>query len=269
MSLTIAALIFAQAAVAGAEPAPAPATTVAAPITGAQARLADCMAIARRDPATAVSDANQWLEGLGGPERALPMQCLGFAYTSLLRWDAAQDAFAGARDTLGTTDHIGRARLGAMAGNAALAAQEYADALDLLSAARGDALAAGQAEMAGTIEAERARAHVGLGQIDQAEKSLATARTDAPQVSDVWLLSATLARRAGNLADAQGWIETAAALAPQDVAIGLEAGVIAALAGFDAAARASWQSVVDTAGDSPQAETARAYLAQLNALETQ
>jgi hypothetical protein len=53
-------------------------------------------------------------------------------------------------------------------------------------------------------------------------------------------------------------------LAPTDPAIGLEAGVIAALGGRDDAARQSWQSVVRLAPDTPEAETARTYLAQLD-----
>ena len=263
MSLFIAtALILSQASAA--EIVVPPAVT---PMSDAEARLADCMTLARRDPATAISDANQWLEGLPGVERSYPIQCLGFAYTSLLRWDAARDAFVSARDIRAGNDHLDRARLGAMAGNAALAARDFTSALELFTAARGDALAAGNNELAGTIEAEPARAHVGLGQTEQAAQSLAEARGNAPQVSDVWLLSATLARREGDLANAQGWIETAAALAPQDAAVGLEAGLIAALAGFDDAARTSWQSVIATAKDSPQAESARSYLAQLDAVE--
>ncbi|MFN7159929.1 MAG: SAM-dependent methyltransferase [Erythrobacter cryptus] len=50
---------------------------------------------------------------------------------------------------------------------------------------------------------------------------------------------------------------------PGDPLVGLEAGVIAMLGGREAAARASWQSVLVLAADGPAAETARAYLAQL------
>ena len=88
----------------------------------------------------------------------------------------------------------------------------------------------------------------------------------APQVAEVWLLSATLARRMEDLDSAQGWIETAAALAPANPSIGVEAGLIAAMGGFDDAARASWESVMDTAPGTPQASAARNYLAQLNAM---
>ena len=89
------------------------------------------------------------------------------------------------------------------------------------------------------------------------------ARTDAPQNADAWLLSATLSRRLDDLAAAQGQIETAAALAPEDPAVGLEAGVIAALAGNDEAARKSWNSVLGLAPDAPEAAIARTYLGQL------
>ena len=77
----------------------------------------------------------------------------------------------------------------------------------------------------------------------------------------------TLARRGKDLERAQRDIEVAAGLAahgnllgPQ---IGLEAGVIAVLAGHDSAARKSWNSVVAAAPDSEEARQAKDYLAQL------
>ena len=81
--------------------------------------------------------------------------------------------------------------------------------------------------------------------------------------ADMALLLATLARRGHDLAGAQGYIETAATIDPRDPAIGLEAGVIAELAGHEAAARKSWNSVIATAPDSVEAGTARGYLSQL------
>jgi Flp pilus assembly protein TadD len=78
----------------------------------------------------------------------------------------------------------------------------------------------------------------------------------------VWLLSATLSRRMGDLKSAQAQIETAGALTPKDPAVGLEAGVIAELAGNDAAARKSWNSVVALGPDTPEAQAAKGYLAE-------
>ena len=244
------ALLFAQAAAA-----------VPPPVE--QDRLALCLDEARRDPATAIVTADAWLAEAHGAGRALPQQCLGQAYVSLLRWDAAHAAFLAGRDALAETARADRARLGAMAGNAALAEEKYDAALAAFDTALGDAAMGGDTPLAGTISADRARALVGLGRMDEAAEALEKARTDAPQNADAWLLSATLSRRLDDLAAAQGQIETAAALAPEDPAVGLEAGVIAALAGNDEAARKSWNSVLGLAPDAPEAAIARTYLGQL------
>jgi cytochrome c-type biogenesis protein CcmH/NrfG len=109
----------------------------------------------------------------------------------------------------------------------------------------------------------RARALVSLDRAAEAQSALAEARRLAPGDAEVFLLSATLARRGQDLKAAQGFIETAALLDPVDPRIGLEAGVIAVLGGRDDAARKSWQSVIAAAPDSAPARSARAYLAQL------
>jgi tetratricopeptide (TPR) repeat protein len=252
MLLSALALILAQTAVAT-----APAHTAE------QARLTECLEQARTDPATAITTASLWLIEAHDAGKALPQQCLGQAYVSVLRWDAAHDAFIAARDAALASDYVVRARLGAMAGNAALARSDFATALSDLGKAVADAALAGDKPLAGSIAADKARALVGLGRNDEAAATLQQARTDAPQDVDVWLLSATLSRRRGDLTDAQAQIETAAGLAPNDPAVGLEAGVIAALAGNDEAAHKSWDAVLALAPDGPEAKTARAYLAQL------
>lgn len=243
-----AGLIFAQAA---------------APTTVEQDRLQVCMDEARSDPAGAIASANEWLEGSYGAQASAPQQCLGFAFTSLLRWDAAREAFIKARDAASEQDLARRARLGAMAANAALAASDYQTAEELLGTAQADASASGNGPLAGEIAADRARALVGLEQPEEAASALEQARELAPQDAQVWLLSATLARRQGNLEAAQGWIEAADALEPENPAVLLEAGLIAALAGRDDVARTTWQSVVLIDSDSPEADAARAYLEQL------
>jgi hypothetical protein len=95
------------------------AQAAAAEIPVEQDRLQVCLGEARRDPTTAISNASQWLGEAEGAERALPQQCLGQAYVSLLRWDAAENAFRAARDA--SIDPLARARLGAMAGGRSLA----------------------------------------------------------------------------------------------------------------------------------------------------
>ena len=92
---------------------------------------------------------------------------------------------------------------------------------------------------------------------------LTEARTALPDDPATWLISARLSRQQERLADAQQQIERAAMLAPRNPEVGLEAGVIAVLAGNDAAARRSWQSVVAMAPNTPVAATAQTYLDQL------
>ena len=150
-----------------------------------------------------------------------------------------------------------------MAGNAALADGRAEAGLADLDLALADAKAAGDTQIAGGIQLDRSRALVALGRLDDAGAALAEARNDTPKDSETWLLSATLARRMKNLAQAQEWIEAAAKLAPQDPRIGLEAGVIAELDGRDEAARKSWQSVVGLSPDTPEAKTAKSYLDQI------
>ena len=96
--------------------------------------------------------------------------------------------------------------------------------------------------------------------------ALAQARTLDPQSPFAWLLSATLARRLGKLDEAQGYIETAAALSPDYPEIGLEAGVIAMMAGRREAAEASWRSAIALDPNSDAATSAREYLAQVAAI---
>ncbi len=234
-----------------------------APATLEQDRLTACMDEARSDPGQAIITANEWLEGLSGAATAYPQQCLGFAYMGLLRWNAARQAFVEARNARPIDDRLERARLGAMAGNAAIAAEDFVLALPLLQAAQTDAGEAGNNRLAATIATDIARAQVSMGDPSEAADALEQARQLDPQSGEIWLLSATLARRMDDLPSAQSWIETAARLDPRNLSIGVEAGVIAALGGNYDAARSSWLSVIDTASDSPQADAARTYLAQI------
>lgn len=242
--------------------AAAAATSPAIPTT-ADARLEVCMEKARNDPATAISEANDWLSGLGGEDRSHPQQCLGMAYTSLLRWEAAEQAFLAARNALPASAAFRRAQLATMAGNAALADKRGAEALTALDLAVSDAKAAGDTALEAIAQVDRSRALVAQGATGQAEVALASARTLDPQNPYAWLLSATLSRRLDKLEEAQTQIETAASLAPDYPEIGLEAGVIAMLRGNEAAAAQSWRSVVALEPNGEAAATARGYLAQL------
>ena len=122
---------------------------------------------------------------------------------------------------------------------------------------------AGDTVLSASVSVDRARALVALGRNDEAAKALAEARTSDPANARAWLLSATLSRRLERLGEAQEQIAQAATLAPQDPAVGLEAGVIAALSGREEEARRSFDSVLLVAPESDEATRARAYLEQL------
>lgn len=237
---------------AGDAPAPAP----------PPAKLAACLEAVRSAPASAVEEAESWLAQAKGLERAQAGHCLGLAQAETGQWAEAATSFAAARAAVPPVNSAYRARLGALAGNAALGAGDAAGALALLDRARSDA-AGSSGPLAGAIAADRARALVALDRPTEAAAALAEARAANPGDAQAWLLSATLSRRQGDLGAAQQQIERAATLAPRDPAVGLEAGVIAALAGRQAAARRSFESVIALAPDSEQAQAARAYLAQL------
>ena len=259
MILATLALLLAQDAAAATAP----------PRTVDEDRLSVCLDHARTDPTSAIVEASNWAAGVVGPDASYPQQCLGLAYTMLLRWDAAERAFLAARDAMGANDHFRRAQLATMAGNAALAQDRAVDALVTLDGAASEAAAAGDDGLRAMVEVDRARAQVAQGREAEAEATLAAARTLDAQSPLAWLLSATLARRLNKLDDAQGYIETAAALSPDYPEIGLEAGVIAMLAGRQEAAEASWRSVIELAPDSDEAASARSYLEQVARLPTE
>ena len=218
-----------------------------------------CLDTARSDPARARDFATEWISRTDGLQRATGRHCLGVAAGNLGDWAGAADAFIAAREE--ATDPTFRTRMGALASSALLSQGRAAEALTLLDTVRGED--PGDAYLRGAIAQDRATALVALGREAEAGETLAEARTLTPDDPQAWLLSATLARRLEDFAGAQTYIERAATIDPRDPAIGLEAGVIAALAGRDDAARQSFQSVLAAAPDSPQAAAAKSYLEQL------
>jgi len=216
-----------------------------------------CLDTARSDPEKARALAQEWVSRTTGLQRAAGRHCLGVAAGNAGDWNAAAGAFMAARDE--ASDSGFRARMSSLAASALLAEGKPADAL----AALDQADAAGDAALLSAIALDRASALVALGRTDEAATALAVARAAAPNDAQAWLLSATLSRRTGDLATAQAQIEQAATLDPRDPAIGLEAGVIAALGGREEAARKSFESVVAAAPDSPQGTAAAQYLKQL------
>lgn len=247
---------------------PKPKSAAVAPPMSSPDLLKQCLDLAMTRPSEAIEVAQNWLAGAKSmKDRAGAKQCHAMAMVRIEGFAEAAPLFLSAREDTPANEADERARLAALAGNALLAAGEPAEALGALDLARGDALNGLDAKQRGGIEIDRARALVALDRLDEAAAGLAEARLAAPANHQAWLLSATLARRQGKLADAQIYIERAAQLFPVDPEIGLEAGVIAVLAGHDEAARKSWLSVIKAAPGSPSAKTAQAYLDQLGPVD--
>lgn len=226
--------------------------------------LKDCLRLAMSRPAEAIEVAETWLaKARTAPDRAGARQCHAMALTRIGGWAEAAPLFLAARQDTPARQADERARLAALAGNASLAAQDPKGALTALDLAKADSTNGSDSKLRSTIAVDRAAALVALNRPADAATALSTARTADPANAEAWLLSATLSRRQGDLAAAQGQIEKAAELLPVDPEIGLEAGVIAMLLGRDETARKSWQSVIAAAPESEAAQTAQGYLDQL------
>ncbi len=225
--------------------------------------LADCLDLVESAPSRAHTKAQIERNQTTGDARVIANHCLGLAATKLSLWDDAIAAFTAARDETPADEPRARARFGIMAGNAALANTLWADAYNILSEARTDAKTAASGALQAAAALDMARVLVEIDQPEEALIELDNATRLMPGDAEAWLLKATLLRREKRLPEAQTAIEKASGLAPLDPQIGLEAGVIAVLDARDDAARASWQSVIDTAPDSLQAKTASGYLKQL------
>lgn len=223
-----------------------------------EARFDACMDMATDDPASGIVAANEWLIAGGG---YFARHCLGFAYAKDGRWSAAADSFVSAARDAELAHDTRAANLWTQAGNASLASGDAAKALTYFDAALAQGMADGL--LLGELHLDRARALVVAGRTDEAEGALDEAHRLAPEDPLAWLLSATLARRLGKLDRAQADIDIAARLAPRDPEVALEAGNIAASAGQYDIARRNWTQAIDIRPDGPVARTARGHLTQL------
>jgi tetratricopeptide (TPR) repeat protein len=221
-------------------------------------RFEACIALTDTDPAKALDEANAWKIGGGG---ILARQCEGIAYSALRRWIPAATAFEQAARAA-EREKDGRApRLWVQAGNAALAAGDYTKSRSHLDAA----LATGTLKdaEAGEAHLDRARAAVALNDNGAARSDLDAALKLVPADPLAWLLSATLARRGGDLERARNDIAEAAKLAPDEASVALEAGNIAIVSGADSAARTAWEAAVKASPDSSAGKAAANSLKQL------
>lgn len=242
-------LIFAAAAAATKPATPSP----------PKDRGTACAALARGDPARAIAEANAWrLVGGGIAAR----QCLGLAYVTDERWLSAATVFEQAARDAQNSNNSRTATLWSQAGNAALAGGDP-------GRARSDsdsALATGTLPdvMRGEVELDRGRADVALNDPAAARTDLNHALEHVPDDPMAWLLSATLARRQGEVDRATADIAEAVKRAPDDPDVALEEGNVQAVAGDLAAARLAWERAVRTGANLPSGKSAATAL-QANA----
>lgn len=245
-----------------AERARAAAARVAAPVpAGEPPRFTKCMDLATGNPAAAIDEAVKWRTDQGG---MFAGQCLAVAYANQGRWESAAAAFEeAAGDAETVKDGTRAATYWTQAGNAWLAAGNPAKARGSFNAALASGMLKGLA--LGEAYLDRARAAVAAGEAAGARADIDVAIAKAGDDPLAWLLSATLARRMDDLPRARADIAEAVKRAGDDAAVQLEAGNIAAAGGDEAAAKAAWNKVLAAAPGSPQANAARAALAQFDA----
>jgi tetratricopeptide (TPR) repeat protein len=263
-------------------PATQSATPAAPPTSGPRpTHYTLCLAAGDKDLAAGITAARAWLaetSKAAAPNTAhgAAAQCLGQLLLQQGDSAGAESAFAESAGQVPATDMPAAAALQAMAGHAALAGGRAEAALTwydkALAPLPASAPSADDNAVRGAVQVGRSRALVALGRLPEASGALQEAHRLAPNDPEGWLLSATLARRAKSLEQAQRDIETAVSLAaqgdPLGPQIGLEAGVIAMLSGREEAARKSWESVVALAPGSAEAATAKGYLDQIGPAPT-
>ena len=225
----------------------------------------ECLDQASDSPDQGVAFAQKWrMEGGSFYAR----HCMGFAYARAERWAPAIVAFEQAADEAERGGEMTQsARLWAQAGNAALASGDPAKARADFDAALARGLPDGIEK--GETHLDRARALVALGDTKAARESLDTALAQAPQDPLAWLLSATLARRSGEMKLAQAHIARAVQLSPDDASVALEEGNIAILTDHADIARSAWQRAVKLAPAAPAGKAAADNLTRLPAAPPQ
>lgn len=252
MSLILALAAAAAAAAPHAAPAPK--------ISPEEDRFKACVAQIDADPKAALDTADQWRLAGGG---VLARQCQGMAYAAEARWASAMTAFQQAAEASETAKDGRTANLWVQAANAALASGEHVKARGYLDAAL--ILGTLKDGDAGEAHLDRARALVATNDQAGARADLDMALKLVPRDPLAWLLSATLARRMGDLERAHSDIDEATKLAPDDASVALEAGNISAMMGYDAAAKTAWEAAARLSPESPQGKAAAKALEQFEA----
>lgn len=228
------------------------------------ARDARCLQLVAQDAAAARAEADAFRLDGGGWRAG---RCHAAALAKLEQYPASAAGFeSAARDAETARAGAEAATLWANAGNAWLAAGEPLKARAALDAA----LASGALKELALGEAylDRARALVAGGQPGAARADLDQALVHAADDPLAWLLSATLARRQGDLARAHKDIGEALNRAADDASVQLEAGNIAVLQNDQEVARASWEAAAKLSPGTAVGLAAANALAQFGASPT-
>ncbi len=231
----------------------------ARPEDSREARYQRCVVLAESDPAAARAEALRWAAADG---HWFAQQCAGLAYAQERNWPAAAGAFEAAGKAAELGHDTRAANYWSQAGNAWLAAGNAAKARAALDTALIAGTLTGLA--LGETQLDHARALVAAGDTEAARRDIDMALTTAGADPLAWLLSATLARRDGDIPRAKKDIAEALKRSPDDASVQLEAGNIAALARDEAGARAAWAEAARLAPNTPVAAHALAALKQFD-----
>lgn len=224
-------------------------------------RLLACLQLADDDPQAAIAEGARWLLVNNGVDAEL---CTANGYEAAGQWSEAEQAYLRAARVAEGTGDVRHLAIVASAGRTALAQGEAATAKT-----RFDQVLASETisdEVRGNVLAERARAHVGLDDGNAAQADLMAAQRLLPNEPAIWLLSATLARRQGDLDAAGDFIDRALELDQRDPATLLEAGNIAIRLNAFNVAREAWGRASEIAPASQAGQAAARNIARLDAM---
>lgn len=227
---------------------------------GVETHFNTCVNLIATDAAAAQADAEKWRQENGG---APALHCLGLAFVAQDRFGPAVTTFEQAARQAAINRDGRAAFFYVQAGNAALAGDDPSQARQMFDAAL--AIPSLSPAQQGEAHLDRARALVVLNDLGGARGDLDAAVKLVPADPMAWLLSATLARRMGDLPRAESDIGTAITKAPDDAAVAYEAGNIAYAMDAPKAAQAAWERAATADASGPIGENARRALQSLTA----
>lgn len=214
------------------------------------AKYAQCMELAETRPKDAWEMAGQWV-GLAGGEPA--RHCQAVALIGLKEYEEAAKRL----ETLAETSRAAPEMRAAMLAQAAQAWVLHGD-LQRAHAVQTTALELVPGDPA--LLTDRALTLVEAGDVRAAIDDLTAVLDAQPRNAGVLALRAAAFRIAGDPATARADLDRALTIDPSHPAALLEQGILARQEGDVATARKAWLTLLDTAPDSPEAETARAHL---------